>query len=292
MNAIQLENVSKRLGRKQILDRLSWRLPRGSVCGLLGRNGAGKSTLLKTLMGLWRADEGDVQVLGQTPRPEGFEALPVAYVGEGPVVPGFLKVREAIAFEARFRAGFNSEALSAWEKHFDQRVRTLSKGQARQLELDLALAWPSKLLLLDEPFDGLDPVVRAETMQRLIAHVADHEATVLVSSHTFSDFERLCDRFGVLANGKIALEEDIDLLRGAIRQVVGPKKAVDGLGLSLQILGRRFEAYGQEMLLLRNLDDDAARALVGQGFVFVNSNVEQLGIELLRCLDAGVVKHA
>ena len=218
MNPIEVNEVEKCFGSTQVLRGLSLSVERGSIYGLLGRNGAGKTTLMKILIGLLRADSGSAQVLGSAL----CDAVPdqkqkVAYVAQGEFLPPWASIKNLMHFDAVVRADWHPDSLRRWldaERIGEKRtIGTLSSGQSKRVELELAIAGRPSVLLLDEPFAGLDPVSRAEFTQSLIAHAADSGATILLSSHILTDLERLCDRVGFLVRGVLAHEAPVDSLK-------------------------------------------------------------------------------
>jgi ABC-2 type transport system ATP-binding protein len=217
MNPIEVHGLKVSFRGGAVLSGLDLTLKAGTVYGLLGRNGAGKTTLLKTLMGFYRAEGGQALVLGSDlSRGCPPAKRKVSYVGEGDFLPGFATVDDLIGLETTLREREAGEIGTWLAKEGIERgakVGRLSKGTKKRLELELLLLAQPEVMLLDEPFDGLDPVSRKEIMGRLAGYLADHEATVLVSSHILGDLERLCDRIGILAHGKIALEDSMDRLK-------------------------------------------------------------------------------
>jgi len=218
MNPIETSNLGKRLEGKPILTDLNISLPQGALYGLLGRNGAGKTTLIKTLMGLFIADSGSALVLGDD---LGHGCPPAkrrtGYVAEGDILPSWARIRDLVVFERGLREEWHPAGLEAWlagERLSDRRaVGALSKGIRKRLELELVLAGCPQVLLMDEPLSGLDPVSRTEFLESFMGYVADRKATVLISSHVLTDLERVCDRIGVLAGGRIAYEETMDVIK-------------------------------------------------------------------------------
>jgi ABC-2 type transport system ATP-binding protein len=218
MNPIEVRDVRKSFGSTVVLRGLSMSVKPASMYGLLGRNGAGKTTLLKILIGLLRASSGTAQVLGTSlsdgaPR----EKQDVAYVSQTPLLPSWASVDDLMRFDAAARPEWHPDSLQRWLDaegiEASRKVGSLSAGQSKRVELELALAGKPSVLLLDEPFAGLDPVSRAEFIETLVTHAVDSSATVLLSSHILSDLERLCDRVGFLARGIIAHEDSMDALK-------------------------------------------------------------------------------
>jgi len=207
--AIETQALAKRFGRDHALQGVDLKAPQGSVFVLAGANGAGKSTLFRSLLNLHRPDAGRAEVLGLDPARQGPQVrAAIGYVPEGTETGyGWLRAGELIAYRAAFHPTWD-HAYAARLAHLlsidaAKSLRGLSKGQARRLQLLLALAWRPPMLLLDEPVDGLDPLIRDEVMGLLSEHLADTGCTVLVSTHLISAFDRLADHLGVLRKGRL-----------------------------------------------------------------------------------------
>lgn len=218
MTPILVHELHKAFGNTCVLRGLDLHVETGSIYGLLGRNGAGKTTLIRLLMGLARPDAGSIAVMGCDPlTSSGREKQRVAYVAQGELVPPGARVAEVVDFDRALRSAWDAGSFERWlgKAGMDPRrkVRELSGGQRKRLELALALAAQPEVLLLDEPFIGLDPVARTEFMGELMGFAADQEATILISSHVIGDLERMCDRVGILARGEIAHESTLEELK-------------------------------------------------------------------------------
>lgn len=207
--ALATSALAKRFGAVAALDGVDLQVPTGAVYALVGPNGAGKSTLLRALMGLTARDAGAVDVLGADPRTDGAGTRArIGYVPEDHrigyawMTVGRL-LRHHEAYFPAWDAAYARRLADALEIDGGRRCHTLSKGQARRVQILLALAHRPPVLLLDEPTDGLDHVVRDHTLELLSAHLADHPTTVLVSTHRAYEIESLVDHVGVLAEGRL-----------------------------------------------------------------------------------------
>jgi ABC-2 type transport system ATP-binding protein len=216
--------VSKRYGARRGLDDLTLELPEGSVYLLVGPNGAGKTTAIKILLGLLRPDAGEARVFGLDPRSDGVRIRAnIGYVAEQSELghswmPAAKFLHYHAAFYPSWDAAYASHLLARFDVDNDQALGTLSKGQLRRVHLTTALAHRPALLLLDEPFDGLDPFVRDETLAVLTDHLSDTPTTVLISTHHVEELERLADHVGVLRRGKLRAQLPADELRARLRQ--------------------------------------------------------------------------
>jgi ABC-2 type transport system ATP-binding protein len=288
MNAIEVKGLHKSFGEQPVLGSLNLSVALGSIYGLLGRNGAGKTTLLKVLIGLLIPDEGSGLVLGNDlARGTTNHEEDIGYVAQGEILPGFATIRDLIEFESSLRPKWNSTDLDDWlEKEkirIDRKARALSVGQRKRLELELVLAGHPAVLLMDEPLAGLDPVSRSEVMERLAALVAGNKRTILLSSHILSDLERLCDRIGVMSEGHLAMESDIDAFKSGAAVIVGPLgSSLDGANINNIVAEHR--GSRSVVWLARGLSADAKPTLANEGFEVVTGSLDDLGTALIRGL--------
>lgn len=222
--AVTTQGLTRRFGDTMALDNVELRVPEGAVYVLAGANGAGKSTAMNVLMNLVRADAGTARVLGMDTASQG--PLVRAHIGYVPEHQrhryGWLKCGQLIAHvSAYFRswdATYADHLARVFKLRLDRDAGTLSKGEARRLQLLLALAHRPALLLLDEPTDGLDPVVRKRTLTLLAEHLADTPTTVLISTHRMYEVESLADHVGVLRDGKLVAQLSRDQLQRTVRR--------------------------------------------------------------------------
>lgn len=217
--AIATRGVSKRYGPDVALDRIDLRVPDAAVYVLVGANGAGKSTALKVLMNLERADEGTAEILGLDTVARGPDArAQIGYVPERPghsyrwMTCGQL-LEHAPAYYPTWDRRYAEHLGVALGLRLQRRVGTLSRGEGRRLQIVLALAHRPPVLLLDEPTDGLDPLVRARLPSLLAEHLADTRTTILISTHQIHELESLADHVGVLQDGRLVAQMSRDELR-------------------------------------------------------------------------------
>ncbi len=215
-----------RLGRRDVLRGVDLSVPRGSVTALLGRNGEGKSTLLRLLTGFLSPAPGRVRVLGLDPaRRAAAIRRRVGYVPDTQELPRWMRVADWFRFLEPFHPTWSRDEeralCSRLELDPQAKVSTLSKGQRAKHALVAALAHRPELLLLDEPFSGLDPIVRHEVLTAVLGHLRDEARTVVVISHSIADVERIADRVALLEGGRIRLSTDLESLqKSAVRLAV------------------------------------------------------------------------
>ena len=220
--AITTRRLAKRFGAVRALDGLDLQVPEGAVYVLVGPNGAGKSTLIRTLMGLVRYQAGAVSVLGRDPADRGAEVrADIGYVPEDYRFGyAWMTVGRWLEHQAVYHPSWDAEYARELGKRYEidpaRKCHTLSKGQSRRVQLAVALAHRPPLLLLDEPTDGLDHVVRDETLSILSEHLADCPTTVLISTHRVYEVEPLVDHVGVLSEGRLLGQLPRDELRGSL----------------------------------------------------------------------------
>jgi ABC-2 type transport system ATP-binding protein len=210
--AVTTHALSKRYGGEPALDRVDLRVPEGAVYVLIGANGAGKSTTLKVLMNLERPDSGTAEIFGMDTGRCGPEVrAQVGYVPER-YDPGFRwmtcgrLLQHVAAFYPAWEHAYSDHLTRTLDLRLQRKVGGLSKGEARRLQLVLALSHRPPLLLLDEPTDGLDPVIRKRVLALLAEHLADTPTTVLISTHQVYELESLADHVGVLRNGRLVAQ--------------------------------------------------------------------------------------
>lgn len=221
--AAETRGVKKRFGSRVALAGLDLRVPRGAVYVLVGPNGSGKTTTLRVLLDLVRADAGQAAILGHDTVAEGSRARALAgYVPERQDAGyGWMRVHELLDHHASYRAAWDGsyakQLMSRLEVRDHTKLGKLSKGEARRVQLVMALAHRPPLLLLDEPTDGLDPVMRDEALGLLSDHVAETETTLLISTHLVYEVEGLGDHLGVLKEGALQAQLDRETLRARLR---------------------------------------------------------------------------
>ncbi|MFI5606457.1 ABC transporter ATP-binding protein [Amycolatopsis sp. NPDC051903] len=231
--AIATHGLGRRYGRTWGLRDCTLEIGAGRVVGLVGPNGAGKSTLLSLLAGLRRPSAGHLELLGRPVR-AGRPDDGVAYLDQRHSLYESFRVREVFEAARRLNHRWDQDTAVARMRELDiplgRRVAGLSGGQRAQVALSVALARRPELLVLDEPVASLDPLARRELMGTLMAAKADHECTVVLSSHVVAELERLCDYVVVLEHGRVVLAGDVDELMTAHTLLTGPSSTVDEVG--------------------------------------------------------------
>jgi len=224
-DAIHIERLHYRVGKAFEIKNLDLHVPTGSIYGFLGPNGSGKTTTIRLILGLLRPLSGRITVLGD-PMPEQHARIlgRVGYVPEQPHLDATLTVRELIDFQAAFYASWDraqaEELVDRFELDGDQLFGRLSKGQKAKLMILLALAQRGDLLVLDEPTDGLDPVVRRDILSALVTYVSERGATIFISSHLVHELERVCDWVAVMDDGRLITASPMEKLKHGTKRLV------------------------------------------------------------------------
>ncbi len=270
--AITAEGLVKRFGDRRVVDGVDISVPQGAIYGVLGPNGAGKTTTLRMLLGIIEPDAGTRTLLGHA-RPRDASDQ-VGYLPEERGLYPAMKAREAIAFmgalrgldwrTGRARAAAMLETAGLGHA-VDEKIRKLSKGMAQLVQLLGSVVHQPDLLVLDEPFSGLDPV-NQEKLEALILAERDRGATILFSTHVMAHAERLCDRLAIIAGGKRRFEGTVDDARATLPAQVHYSPRADGPDLG------------------RLLPADAEREQDGWRFELPGEGVERL---LERLIQAG-----
>lgn len=225
---LETDGLGKRYRRKWALQNCTLSIPTGKVVGLVGPNGAGKTTLLNLAVGLLTPSSGTITVLGGHPGDGPKQLERVGFVAQDTPTYQSLSVAKHLRMGAYLNANWNQELAGRRIEQlgFDpgQKAGTLSGGQRAQLALTLAIAKQPELLLLDEPVAGLDPLTRREFLQSLMEHVAEHGASVVLSSHLVTDLERVCDYLVVLISSQVQLAGEVSALLASHYRLSGPRR--------------------------------------------------------------------
>ena len=209
---LKIEGLYKAFKDKKVLEGLDLVLNEGSIFGLVGVNGAGKSTLLRCIAGIYEADHGSVLFNGEDTFKTPAVRKDIFFVSDEPYYPIAANIRTMKEFYSSFydvdMKAYN-EVLNLFHLDDTKPISSFSKGMKRQASLLFALSIAPKLLLLDEAFDGLDPIVRHDLKRMLYELIEEQKATIIISSHNLKELEDICDSYGILENGRIASYGDL-----------------------------------------------------------------------------------
>jgi ABC-2 type transport system ATP-binding protein len=226
---LETKDVTKRFRSRVALSECTLSIPTGRVVGLVGPNGAGKSTLLNLTVGLSYPTVGSLEVLGQVPTGTPDQLSRVGFVAQDhPICPSFT-VGEHLKLGAHLNPSWDDDLARRRIKKLElderQRAGKLSGGQRAQLSLTLALAKRPEALILDEPVASLDPLARREFLETTMETVAEHDISVILSSHLVSDVERVCDFLVILVSSRVVLTGEVDDIVTSHHRLVGPATA-------------------------------------------------------------------
>ena len=221
---IEVNNVTKRFGDFVALDGLNMHVERGAIYGLVGPKGAGKSTIIRHLSGVYKQDEGTVTIDGQPvyeneKLKQRFTVIPdeIFFFTQANTMD-MMKFYKSMY--PKFDEALFKKILACFpEINPKKMVRSLSKGMQKQVAFMLSIAARPELMILDEPVDGLDPVMRRQIWSLIMSDVAEHGLTVLVSSHNLRELEDVCDHVGIMNHGKILIERSLDELQTSITKI-------------------------------------------------------------------------
>ena len=222
--AVRARGLTKRFRKVVALDAVDLTVPAGSVYLLAGPNGAGKTTTTRILLDLTRPTSGEVEVLGLDPHAKGAEARAlVGYVPERTDIGyGWMRVDRLLEHHAKFRttwdADYARELSDALEVETTKKFGKLSKGNSRRVQLVMALAHKPRLLILDEPTDGLDPLMRERVLGLLAAHARRFASTMMISTHLIHEADRMATHVAVIDRGHVVLQASRDDMKRSLRR--------------------------------------------------------------------------
>ncbi len=221
-NAIRTENLIKTFRRVNALNGLNLEVPEGAIYALVGPNGAGKTTAIKVLMNIIRPTTGRAEVLGeQSTRIAGRDYCAIGYVSENQELPEWMRVDAFLAYLRPFYPawdkGLENELVERFALPLDRKLKHLSRGVRMKAALAGSLAYHPKLIVLDEPFTGLDPLVRDELIEGLLERAT--ESTIFISSHDLAEIESFASHVGYLEQGSLQFSEELITLAARFREV-------------------------------------------------------------------------
>lgn len=219
-NMIKVSNVTKYFDDFKVLDDFSLHVRKGTIYGLVGPNGAGKTTIINHINGVLKPDSGKITVDGEPVFENCTVKERILNIADDWFFYSTYTIKEMAKFYESVYPSFNRERYEKLRQVFKmdekRQIRKLSKGMKKQVAFWLSLCAMPDVLILDEPLDGLDPVMRKQVLNLVIADVADREMTVLVSSHNLRELEDICDWVGIIHNGRMIIEKPLDDLKGSV----------------------------------------------------------------------------
>lgn len=214
---IQFSHVSKSFDTKKVLDDMTWEVPQGSIFGLVGPNGAGKSTILRLISGVLLPNQGEITIAGQNVYNNPSVKKKILFVPDDPYFLPQSTMKEMRKFYEIFYPSFKESMYRKLLNNFpineNEKISNFSKGMKRQANIILALSIMPEILLLDEAFDGLDPVMRLTLKRILSDQLLERKFTVVISSHNLRELEDICDRIALISDCKIGLNDEVETIR-------------------------------------------------------------------------------
>lgn len=220
---LEINNVTKKFGDKTALENLSFTVPDGSVFGLIGSNGSGKSTLLRIISGVFKPDGGSAEIDGESTFENPAVKEKCFFISDYPYFYNNSTLESLANFYKDFYPTWDESKFqklcSVFPIGMKDRIVNMSKGMQRQAALMIALSVCPKYILLDEIFDGLDPVVRQLIKKLIMELVAENSTTVIIASHNLRELEDVCDHIGLIHKGGVVMEKDLDEAKLGIHRV-------------------------------------------------------------------------
>ncbi|MDD7643004.1 MAG: ABC transporter ATP-binding protein [bacterium] len=221
---IRITDVVKDFDGFRALNHLNMHVPKSAIYGLVGPNGAGKSTIIRHITGAYKQDQGEVKIDGENVYENPSVKAKFAYIPDDIFYFTQANTIDMMKYYKGMYPKFDEQLFSALADCFPavdvrRNIRSLSKGMQKQVAFWLSVCCRPELLILDEPVDGLDPVMRRQIWSIIMSDVAEHGTTVLVSSHNLRELEDVCDHVGIMNEGKILIEKSLSDLQGSVTKV-------------------------------------------------------------------------
>ena len=289
---IEVRDLYKSFDGFQALKGLNINVPKGAVYGLVGPNGAGKSTVIRHLAGIYRQDSGEVLIEGQ-PVFENVELKErIAYIPDDIFYYSQANIRDMMHFYRSIYKNFSMERFEKLGQVFSidpkTPMRKLSKGMQKQVGFWLTLSCCPDYIILDEPVDGLDPVMRRQVWSLLLADVAERGVTVLVSSHNLRELEDVCDHVGIMDHGKLLLERSLSQLQDNIVKVQLALPEGKELPADLELV-HESRTGRLRQLIIRGKEEDLSAKLMAADPLFMD--LLPLSLEEIFIYELGGAEH-
>ena len=286
---LEMKNVTKTFGTFRALDDLSLTVPKGGVYGLVGPNGAGKSTAIRHLTGVYRPDSGQITLEGAPVFENPAAKRRIGCIPDDVFYYPSASLEDMRRFYRGIYPTFDDALFERLYEVFQlprkSPIRRFSKGMQKQAAFHLTLCARPEVLILDEPVDGLDPVMRRQVMSLILADVAEHGTTVLISSHNLRELEDVCDHVGIMDHGKMLLEKSLADMQGLTHklQIVGD--APQGLNVLHESASGRLKT----LIVRGQVEDISAQAAAANPAYF---DVLPLSLEEIFIYELGGVNYA
>ena len=285
---LEMKNVTKTFGTFAALEDLTMTVPRGAVYGLVGPNGAGKSTAIRHLTGVYRQDKGEVLMEGQPIYENTALKARIGYIPDDIFFFPSASLEDMHKYYKGMFPQFDEDLYRRLHEvfHLPQKgqIRRFSKGMQKQAAFHLTICTRPDVMILDEPVDGLDPVMRRQVWSLILSDVAQRETTVLISSHNLRELEDICDHVGIMDHGKMLLERSLADMQGATHklQIVGDTPD------DLEILHESNSGRLRTLIVRGSAEEISQRAAAGNPAYF---DVLPLSLEEIFIYELGGVNY-
>lgn len=220
---IEIKNLSVELEEKEILHNISLRMDKGKIYGIIGPNGVGKTTFIKSLVGVYKSNEGSILYDGEEVYDNPDVKKKIAYVADENNFFSSFAIKDIIKFYKMTYENFNEERFHNINKIFNvninKRFYMLSKGTKMRVALMIAFAQCGEYMILDEPTSGLDPILKNKLLKLLKKEAEERGITIIISSHHLNELEKICDDIVIIDNGKVSYESSLEKMRKAIKKI-------------------------------------------------------------------------
>ncbi len=263
---IALKNIKKSFDNKLVLENIHWEIPKGSIYGLVGPNGAGKSTLLRLMSGVLSPDAGQITLEGEIVYDNPSVKKRIMFVPDDPFFLTQSTLKEMKKFYQIFYSTFNEEMYKKLLGHFklneNDKINDYSKGMKRQASVILALSCDPEVLLLDEAFDGLDPVMRLMFKRLITDELMNRQITVVISSHNLRELEDICDSIALLDHHTISIQDEVENIRSNYHKLQIGYTKEQGSDIFKEIAPLHLEQRGHVYLMVAKGDISSIRTLI------------------------------
>ena len=285
---LELKNVSKSFGKFKALDNLTMTIPQGSVYGLVGPNGAGKTTAIRHITGVYRPDEGEITMEGLPIYENPQVKQAIGYIPDEIFYFSSATLKDMAKFYRGLYPRFDMPLFQRLSEVFllpmGSPIRRFSKGMQKQAAFQLTLSIRPDVLVLDEPVDGLDPVMRRQVMSLILAEVAERNTTVLISSHNLRELEDVCDHVGIMNHGKMLLERSLADMQGNTVKL----QMVGDVPEGLEILHQSSTGRLQTLVVRGNAREVEAQVAAAEPMFY---DILPLSLEEIFIYELGGVNH-
>jgi ABC-2 type transport system ATP-binding protein len=285
---LELKNVTKTFGDFKALDDLSLTVPRGAVYGLVGPNGAGKSTAIRHMLGVYRPDSGSITLEGIPIYENPAQKMRIGSIPDDIFYFPSATLEEMRAYYAGMYKNFDHQLFDRLYEVFalpkKSPMRRFSKGMQKQAAFHLTICTRPDVMILDEPVDGLDPVMRRQVWNLILSDVAQRETTVLISSHNLRELEDICDHVGIMDHGKMLLERSLADMQGATHKL----QIVGDVPLGMEVLHESSSGRLRTLVVRGSAEEIEARAKAANPVYF---DVLPLSLEEIFIYELGGVNY-